>query len=467
MNAPAATAQARDMKAALRDGATSAVAVAEAALTAIARLDGELNCFTAVTPARALTEAAAIDQLRAAGKPLPPLAGMTYAVKNLFDVAGLTTLAGSKVNRDLPAATHDATLVSRMRAAGAVLVGALNMDEFAYGFTTENSHYGVTRNPHDPTRISGGSSGGSGAAVAARLVSLSLGSDTNGSIRVPASLNGIWGLKPTYGRLSRPGSFPFVASLDHLGPFAATLADLAACYDALQGPDPADPACAQRPTEPVAAAMGQGIGELRIARLGGYFDENITDAARAAVDRACAALRVTRIVTLPEVDNARAAAFIITASEGGALHLPNLRRRYDEFEPLSRDRFIAGALIPAAWYLKAQRFRAWFRTRVLEIFRDVDVLIAAATPTTATPIGTEWLELNGHHLPLRPSMGLLAQPISCIGLPVVAVPIPPDQGLPIGVQIVAAPWREDSCFRVARALEAAGAAYAPIPSIHA
>ena len=153
---------------------------------------------------------------------------------------------GRRCRQEDQPATTDATLVARMREAGAVLVGTHNMDEYAYGFTTENAHYGPTRNPHDLACVAGGSSGGSAAAVAARLVPLALGSDTNGSIRVPASLCGIWGLKPTYGRLSRTGSFPFVASLDHLGPFAASLPDLAACYDVLQGADPDDPACAQR-----------------------------------------------------------------------------------------------------------------------------------------------------------------------------------------------------------------------------
>lgn len=168
---------------------------------------------------------------------MPPLAGLPYAVKNLFDIEGITTLSGSKINRDLPAAREDAVLVQRLQSAGAILVGALNMDEYAYGFTTENTHYGPTRNPHDTTRIAGGSSGGSGAAVAARQVPLTLGSDTNGSIRVPASLCGIWGLKPTFGRLSRRGTYPFVHSLDHLGPLADSVECLALAYDAMQGPD--------------------------------------------------------------------------------------------------------------------------------------------------------------------------------------------------------------------------------------
>jgi AtzE family amidohydrolase len=466
MSGDSGTTSAMAIAGAIRAGKTTAVAVAESTLANIARIDPQINSFTAITRERALKEAAEVDRRRSAGQSLPPLAGVPYAVKNLFDVVGLPTLAGSKINRDLPPAIRDATLISHMHDAGAVLVGVLNMDEYAYGFTTENTHYGPTRNPHDVNRISGGSSGGSAAAVAARMVPLSLGSDTNGSIRVPSSLNGIWGLKPTYGRLSRAGSFPFVASLDHLGPMAATLDDLAACYDALQGPDERDPASAQRPAEPVVKALADGTRGLRVARLGGYFDENVTDAARDAVDRACAALAVTRKVIFPDVAKARAAAFIITASEGAALHLPDLRARADDFDPLTRDRFLAGALVPAAWYLKAQRLRAWFRLRVLEIFGDVDVLITAATPSAATPIGTEMLELAGQQMPLRASMGMLTQPISCIGLPVVVAPVPPAAGLPVGVQLIAAPWREDLCFRVAHALVAAGAARSPIPEVH-
>ncbi len=172
---------------------------------------------------------------------------MPFAVKNLFDIAGLTDLAGSKINRDNPPAHRDATLIERLEAAGAILVGALNMGEYAYDFTGENIHDGPSRNPHDLDRMTGGSSGGSGAAVGGGLVPLALGSDTNGSIRVPSSLCGIFGLKPTYGRLSRARSFPFVASLDHLGPFARSARDLALAYDAMQGFDPDDPVCADRP----------------------------------------------------------------------------------------------------------------------------------------------------------------------------------------------------------------------------
>src|SRR6201991_1225796 len=228
----------------------SALAAIDAALARIARHDPALNSFTDVVADRARARARAIDAEIAAGKNPGPLAGVPFAVKNLFDVQGLSTRAGSKINRDLAPAPRDATLVERMEAAGAVLVGALNMGEYAYDFTGENVHDGPSRNPHDPTRMTGGSSGGSGSAVGGALVPIALGSDTNGSIRVPSSFCGAFGLKPTYGRLSRARSYPFVASLDHLGPLARSVKDRALAYDAMQGPDADDPACIVQSIEP-------------------------------------------------------------------------------------------------------------------------------------------------------------------------------------------------------------------------
>src|SRR5262249_5873661 len=187
------------------------------------------------------------------------LGGVRFAVKNLFDVAGLATLAGSKINRDRAPAAVDASLVRRLQSAGAVLVGTLNMGEYAYDFTGENLHFGPSRNPHDVSRMTGGSSGGCGGAVGGGLVPLALGSDTNGSIRGRSSFWGLSGLKPTCGRLSRAGTFPFVASLDHLGPMARSARDLALAYDAMQGHDPDDPVCARRIAEPALPRIAQGI----------------------------------------------------------------------------------------------------------------------------------------------------------------------------------------------------------------
>jgi amidase/aspartyl-tRNA(Asn)/glutamyl-tRNA(Gln) amidotransferase subunit A len=453
----------------VRAGAVSATAMVQASLVRIAGTDRAVNAFTDVTAQRALQAASALDARLAVGDTTAqglPLLGVPFAVKNLFDVAGITTLAGSKVERGKPVATADGPLVARLQAAGAVLVGALNMDEYAYGFTTENSHEGPCHNPHDLTRIAGGSSGGSAAAVAAGQVPITLGSDTNGSIRVPSSLCGTFGLKPTYGRLPRNGSYPFVASLDHLGPFGRSAVDLAAVYDALQGFDAHDAGCVARPVENTLDALMLGTSGLRIATLGGYFHDNADAQAREAVRRVAHALDASRTVELPEVARARAAAFIISNSEGGSLHLPDLRTRAADFEPLSRDRFLAGALIPGAWVHQAQRVRRWFALRAAELFRDVDVLIAPATPCVAPVIGTEWIEINGQRLPARPSMGLLTQPISCIGLPVCAVPVwGCHPSLPIGVQVIAAPWREDLVLRVAHRLQELGVASAPVAAL--
>src|SRR6201747_164164 len=261
----------------------SALEATEAALARIARHDGVLNSFTDVTADRARAKARAVDAAIAAGQKVGPLAGVPFAVKNLFDVKGLSTRAGSKINRDLAPSTRDATLIERMEAQGAVLVGALNMGEYAYDFTGENIHDGPSRNPHDPTRMSGGSSGGSGSSVGGGLVPIALGSDTNGSIRGPSSFCGIFGLKPTYGRLSRARSFPFVASFDHLGPFARSVGDLACAYDAMQGYDAEDPFCAQRLESPVSPILASGIADLRIAQAGGYFRANLMPEAKRAM----------------------------------------------------------------------------------------------------------------------------------------------------------------------------------------
>jgi AtzE family amidohydrolase len=462
---------AAQMAAAVRQGEASARELLTVSLARIEATDARVNAFTCQTQDRAFAEADAVDARRSAlikkGESLAALgalAGVPYAVKNLYDIAGEVTLAGSVINRNHPPAEADAFLVKQMKAAGAVLVGALNMDEYAYGFTTENTHYGPCHNPHDLARISGGSSGGSGAAVAAGQVPLSLGSDTNGSIRVPASLCGVWGLKPTFGRLSRRGTYPFVHSIDHLGPMANSLTGLALAYDALQAPDAHDPGCHAQRVQPVAAmAQGAspGLKGLRIGVLNGYFDDHASAAAREVVALAASTLGSTASVYWPDAGLARAAAFIITASEGGSLHLDDLRTQLVSFEPLSVDRFIAGALQPADWYLRAQRFRRIYRDRINALFADWDVLITAATPVSAPIIGTEWLDINGTQQPCRAAMGLLTQPISFAGCPVVTAPMWPTStdGMPLGVQIIAAPWREDLAIVVARQLSEAGVAH--------
>jgi AtzE family amidohydrolase len=457
-------ATAADIVQQIATGARSAAAVLAECKALIQAQDPALNCFTAKTFARAEREAAAIDALYAAGTALPPLAGVPYAVKNLFDIEGMATLAGAKINAGNAPAAADATIVARMNRAGAILVGALNMEELAYGFLTENHHYGITRNPHDRSRGAGGSSGGSAAAVGAGMLPITLGTDTSGSIRVPASLCGVFGLKPTYGRLPRSGTYPFVNSFDHVGPFANSVLGMALAYDAMQGPDAADPACAQRAVEPVAASLALPRG-IRVGLLGGWFNEWADPAARRSVQLAAAVLGATEWTELKSAEVARAAAYIITGAEGGALHRPRLIERYEDFGPASRSRLVAGGLIPASWVIQAQRVRRHAYLEAMQLFERFDLLIAAAAPAVAPRVGQETLLINGRSIPTKAGLGVLTQPISCIGLPVCTVPVWPGQGdsaaeraLPVGVQLIGAPWRESLCLAAARALEQAGVA---------
>src|SRR5277367_4152809 len=296
-----------EIRAAVVSGEASAREIVEATLERIEALNAKLGAFTDITAKRALARAASIDESRAGGKTLGPLAGAPFAVKNLFDVAGLTTRAGSLINRDRAPAGADATLAARLEAAGAILVGALNMGEYAYDFTGENAHDGPSCNPHDLRHMTGGSSSGSAAAVAGGLAPFALGSDTNGSIRVPASLCGIFGLKPTYGRLSRARTFPFVSSFDHLGPLARSARDLALAFDAMQGYDPDDPVCADWAVEPTMPTLERGAQGLRVAVASGYF-KCLNGEACAAIDRVASALGANRDIELPEAGRARAAA---------------------------------------------------------------------------------------------------------------------------------------------------------------
>jgi AtzE family amidohydrolase len=455
-----ATATATEIVEAVKGGKTSARAVVQAALDRIAKHNDRLGAFTDVTAERALRQADIVDGLAQGGTP-GPLAGVPFAVKNLFDVKGLVTRAGSKINRENAPATRDATLITRLEAAGAVLVGALNMGEYAYDFTGENVHDGPSRNPHDLEHMSGGSSGGSGSAAAAGLVPLTLGSDTNGSIRVPSSLCGLFGLKPTYGRLSRAHSFPFVASLDHLGPLGRSARDLALAYDAMQGFDEADPAITRRASEPTLSRLKNPITPGRIAVADGYFAGDAE--VQVVVGHVARALGASRKITIPDAQEARSAAFLITMAEGAALHLDRLRARPQDFDPDTRDRLLAGALIPAAWVQKAQKLRRVYRDKVLKLFENVDAILAPSTPMRAPRIGQKTALFGGIELPVRPNLGIFTQPISFIGLPVVSVPVwLPEAKLPLGVQIIAAPWREDIALRIAHQLEQSGAVAAPV-----
>jgi AtzE family amidohydrolase len=310
--------------------------------------------------------------------------------------------------------------------------------------------------------VAGGSSGGSGAAVGAGLVPLTLGSDTNGSVRVPAALCGAFGLKPTYGRVSRAGTVLFAGSFDHVGALGRSVRDVTAAFDLIQGPDPEDPACSTRPAEPCLPVLGQGMDGLRIAVLDGHFARGGEPEAFAAVAAVAAALGVSRRATIPEAHRARAAAMVITACEGAVVHLADLKARPQDFDPLTRDRFLAGALVPGVVYQQAQRFRAWYRARVAEVFREVDVLLAPTTPGPAPRIGQDKMVLDGVEVLTRPNLGVYTQPLSFIGLPVLSVPVGRVGSLPLGVQIIGSPFREAHVLRVGALLEAKGVAAAAV-----
>jgi len=435
----------RAIAADVRAGRDSAVRIAREALASL-QARGDLVAVTCLLPERALAEAARVDAQVAAGSDPGPLAGVPYGVKDLFDLAGLPTTAGSRLYADAPPAATDAEAVTRLAAAGAVCVATLNMDEFAYGFATINATHGTTRNPHDPSRLAGGSSGGSAALVAAGLLPLSLGSDTNGSIRVPASLTGIYGLKPTHGDLPLGGVFPFAESFDDIGPFAADVADLALAWQVLCGREAS-----------VAST------DLRVARLGGRFRENAEPDQLAAID---AIAPDAPLIELPEIARARSAAFLITACEGGALHRQALASDPMAFDPQVRDRLMAGALLPDAIYAEAQAFRAEYCARIEALLVDVEVLLAPATPTVAPLIANPRITIDGALSLARADLGIHTQPISFTGLPSLAVPLYRPGKLPIGLQLIGRRGREVDLFAFAARLEAQGAiGFSPPPFV--
>lgn len=423
---------------AVRAGTLRAVDVARAALDRISARNPVINAVTRTLAERALLEAAAVDRKVAAGEDPGPLAGVPYGVKDLFDVEGLPTTAGAARLRNADPARSDAIAIARLRVAGAVLLATLNMDEFAYGFVTDNAHWGITRNPHDTDRFAGGSSGGSAAAVAAGMLPFALGSDTNGSIRIPASLCGIYGLKPTHGSLPMDGVYPFVHTLDDIGALARSAADLMAVDHVLRGDNYRKPARFERP-----------------AMLGGWFRRNLAPEMLNALDRLSCALDEPPVLEIPEVDRARSAAFLITAYEGGALHLDSLQADPLSYDPATRDRLIAGAAIPQAVYQEALSFRSEFAHHVDEALRLHDVLIAPTTFGPAPCINNPVIEMDGVPQSARANLGLYTQPISYLGLPVVAAPLR-TEGLPVGVQLIARQGDDAALLQFAAELEAWG-----------
>lgn len=439
----------------VRAGRRSAIEVVRDALDAIERENSRLNAFHQVFADAALAHAARIDRLVASGRDPGPLAGVPFAAKSLFDIAGQVTIAGAIARRDMPPARTDAFVVAKLREAGAVLAGTTHMDELACGATGVNPHFGPVRNPHDLQRMTGGSSSGSAAAVAAGLVPISLGSDTNGSIRAPAALCGVWGIKPTFGRVSRTGCVPYADSLDCVGGFATNVADMAALYESLLGIDEADARQARYPAEPrCEPASGQA---LRVGLLGGFFSAYASEDAWKAVQRVGEQLQAIRTLDVPEseMQQVRSAATILSNVEVAAAHQGLLGMNGEALSPRLRTRLLAGALCADAWYRKALDYQTMFRARMAALFDDFDILLAPCTPFAAPELSHTSVTVNGHQLDAATHLGVLTQPISFAGLPVVTVPMMGRGGLPVGVQLIGRPFAEAMCIRAAREVEQA------------
>lgn len=434
------------------------ISASDAVARAIAAIEAcnKLNAVTDLHADRALERAQALEHARGTGQPLGPLAGVPFAVKNLFDVKGRVTRAGSRATDACAPAARDAFAIRALEAAGAILVASTNMDELAYGFSGENVHDGDCLNPRDVRLSPGGSSSGSAALVAVGAVPLALGTDTNGSVRVPAALCGVAGLKPTYGLISRSGVVPFVRSLDHVGIFATGAEDLTLVLEVLRAADPQDATQSVRPAAPAPP-------RLRVARLGGWFTAPLHADVSAALNRAAKVLDAGAEYTLPLAEEARAAAFVITTAEGGQQHLAGLVAHPDRFGPLVRDRLRAGALVPATWTGRAQKLRRMLCVQLAQAFDGVDALIAPATPCPAFPQGTVDWDVAGTTLPIRLGIGMFTQPLTLSGLPIaVMAMLGAQSGLPVGVQIIARAGAESTVLAAAQRLEEAGFTIPPV-----
>src|SRR5262244_236283 len=370
----------------------SPVEVVQAHLDRIAALDPKLRAFITVCPDAALEAARAAEADLVSGRTLGPLHGVPWAPKDLYSTKGVRTTGGSKILADsMPG--DDASVVARLARAGAILLGKLNMHEFAYGPEGLNAHYGDTRNPWsaDAHRVAGGSSSGSGAAVAAGLAPGSLGSDTGGSIRIPASLCGITGLKPTYGRVSRAGVLPLAWSMDHVGPMTRTARDSALMLGAIAGYDPADPTTSVLPVPDYTTALTGHVKGLRIGLLRAHFTDVAAPEVRAAVEAAARHLEgagaVVDEVNLTHVQHVGPTSTAIIASEALAYHAAWMRTRSQDYQPDVRERLRMGAFISGAHYLRAQQLRALVRSEIDGALTRRDVLLAPATPIPAPVLG--------------------------------------------------------------------------------
>ncbi|MCL6594106.1 MAG: amidase, partial [Alicyclobacillus sp.] len=393
----------------------------------------------------------------AQGLPVGPLAGVPIAVKDLFDTADMpTTYGGRQHTSQQPAA--DATAVQRLRAAGAILLGKTNLHEYAYGTTNENPHYGPARNPWNRAKITGGSSGGSSAALAAGLALAALGTDTGGSIRIPAALCGHVGFKPSFGLVSKAGVFPLAPSLDHVGPMTQTVADAATLMAVLAGPDPRDPDAVRQP-----ALHWQRPAPRQPIRVGiprTFFYDKCHSGVLQTVQAALHKLQDNRFVfvevDVPLIHEVPEAQACIIASEALAVHEPLLKRSPERYGADVRQRLTAGYEVRGHQYVLATQFRRRFRAALTELFTDLDALVTPTTPLTATDIGQQKAHIRAHEVYVRAHLTRYTNPWNLSGLPAVSLPcgLAPD-GLPVGLQWIGPPFADDTLLAIAQQAEAA------------
>jgi aspartyl-tRNA(Asn)/glutamyl-tRNA(Gln) amidotransferase subunit A len=435
----------------------SPVELTQAALERISALNPRLNAFITVLEDRARAAAKTAEQEMMAGQRRGPLHGIPIALKDLCATKGIRTTAGSKILRD-DVPTDDATVTLRLAEAGTILLGKLHMNEFAYGPDGDNGHYGRVRNPWNLERLTGGSSSGSGAAVAASLCLGALGTDTGGSIRIPAALCGIAGLKPTYGRVSRYGITPLSWSLDHAGPMAKTVADVALLLQAMAGYDAKDPGSAQRAVPDYTIALSGDVRGLRIGIPREYFFDVLDPEVEGAVRQATEVLRGLGAslyqVSWPSLRYVTLAALIIVLVEASAFHETWIRRRPQDYQPDIALRLKWGLLVPAAAYLKAQRLRTLLCREMAQLWRQVDVLLTPATMLAAPPPDEIQVRLGDRQMSTREAMLRLMRPFNLTGSPAMSIPCGfTSAGLPIGLQIAGKPFDEATVLRVAHTYE--------------
>jgi aspartyl-tRNA(Asn)/glutamyl-tRNA(Gln) amidotransferase subunit A len=442
----------------LRAREVSAVELVDGCLGRIAALNPALCAFITVTEESAREAARQPERELARGLDRGPLHGIPIAAKDVFLTRGVRTTAGSRLLADY-VPDHDAAAVERLGAAGAVLVGKTNMHELAYGITSANPHFGVVRNPRDPARIPGGSSGGSAVAVAAGMALAALGSDTGGSIRIPASFCGVVGLKPTYGRVSRYGMLPLSFSMDHAGPIAASVCDAALVLKAMAGYDPRDPASSNVPVEDYLPASGGSCEGVRIGLPENFYFERVTPEARAAVERAAelAARRGAQVVRVrvPDMDAVNTVGRLLLLVEAAAALTPHLAQRASLGDDV-RALLDQGRLIPATDYVNAQRLRRLEQGEFRALWRQVDILFTPAVPMGAPKIGQAAVEIEGCLEDVRLAATRLVRAMDVLGLPALSLPCGLDaNGMPLGLQIMAPELNERALLRVAAAIEEA------------